>query len=432
MIADVAQRMRKLQRIAGRAFRECRPGGAGSIAYSPLVARAAWLLEQGNHTALTAASSRLLQFEPQGLGTLYRAHSLFLTGRYGECRELVAAFLGKNPYHADACYLLAQVSTVDGHSSQALEEVAWQALEKLAANSRRLKTWLVMANMVKDVGGFRRLTTAWQKARDAGRAPAFHVDVIHYLSVGALRAGEFEFARAIWRQSVMNGAVQMVAAPKYLKKPTFSPRLASVALNDVTNALANVGIPSFLVSGTLLGCIREGRVLDHDNDIDIGVWEDAPRQVMLDTLGSCGLFYVQPARSSGAIRLRHVNGTAIDVFYHVREQRDYWHAGVKARWHNSPFTLVKREFLGRKYLIPEDFETYLKENYGNWRMPKTPFDSVYDTPNAEIVNEDEMVVHDYRLFLQGVIYKNEKVIKRYAEKLMERGEEAFIPKNIIQ
>ena len=140
----------------------------------------------------------------------------------------------------------------------------------------------------------------------------------------------------------------------------------------------------------------------------------------------------QPARSSGAIRLRHVNGTAIDVFYHVREQRDYWHAGVKARWHNSPFTLAKREFLGREYLIPEDFETYLKENYGDWRMPKTPFDSVYDTPNAEIVNEDEMVVHDYRLFLQGVIYKNEKVIIRYADKLMERGEGAFIPRNIIQ
>ena len=418
------QRVMVIKGIFARALRECRLGGPLSIVFMPLVARAIWLLGYGNHNSLAAHINGFMRFEPQGLGSLYRAHSLLLTGHYEEARGMLIGFLVKNPYHADACYLLAQVSTVEGHCDQKKREMAWKSLEKLSNRSRRLKTWLVLANLVENPDDFRRLEAAWLAAREAGLAPFFHPDVGHYLSIGALRAGNYDMARRIWRD-IINNILEHVTTSKYSDTPNgsaFIPKRAAVALADVTNALESVAITSFLVSGTLLGCVRDGGLLAHDKDVDIGVWEDTPRQVLLDAVGSCGKFYIQPTRSRLAIRLKHVNGSSIDVFYHIREPNDYWHAGVKARWHNSPFTLTTRNFLGRDYLIPKDFNTYLQENYGDWHILKTTFDSVYDTPNAEIFDEAEMIVHDYRALSQAILQKNTEAIFRCTENLKARGE----------
>ena len=46
-------------------------------------------------------------------------------------------------------------------------------------------------------------------------------------------------------------------------------------LRDFYEASSEVGIRPFLMWGTLLGCVREGRLLRHDNDIDLGIlWSD--------------------------------------------------------------------------------------------------------------------------------------------------------------
>ena len=43
---------------------------------------------------------------------------------------------------------------------------------------------------------------------------------------------------------------------------------------ETVNTLKVNDIQAFLVSGTLLGFIREGGLLEHDNDLDIGVFAD--------------------------------------------------------------------------------------------------------------------------------------------------------------
>lgn len=152
-------------------------------------------------------------------------------------------------------------------------------------------------------------------------------------------------------------------------------------------------IPFFLISGTLLGCIREGKLLGHDKDIDVGVWDEYSYEELANYLATSGYFYVVPTRTKHLVMLRHVNGIAIDVFIHYREPNDYWHAGVKIKWHNSPFNLVYKDFLGQQYLIPENYDLYLTENYGDWRTPKTKFDSAFDAPNMEVINEAEMQIY---------------------------------------
>lgn len=405
-----------------RAFRECRPLGASGILSIPWVTQSIIHLARGDHAHLISNASRLLKINPTGVGLFYLAHSQFLNGRYDECLSSLNAFLAGNPHHPDGCYLLAQVFTCEAYQDRNDRALAWRTLEELAKHSRRPKTWLVMANLVQNSDDFQRLHTAWLSAKKAGLTPAFNADINNYLSIGALRAGEYGIARQIWRDTI----AQMESAPSPPKKakkhsPAFTPRHGAVALRDVTRALSRHDIQSFLVSGTLLGCIREGQLLGHDKDIDIGVWEDAPRHKLLKAVATCGKFYIQPSRAPETIRLKHVNGTAIDVFYHYREDNKIWHGGVKARWYNSRFSLTERKFLGGRYLIPKDYERYLVENYGqDWRVPKPVFDCVYDTPNAVIINDDEMAVHDYRILMQSIENSNRDRCQSHAGELVSQ------------
>lgn len=53
---------------------------------------------------------------------------------------------------------------------------------------------------------------------------------------------------------------------------------AKNALREMLDVLTSAGIRAFLMHGTLLGCVREGSFIGHDNDIDLGVfieeWSD--------------------------------------------------------------------------------------------------------------------------------------------------------------
>lgn len=184
----------------------------------------------------------------------------------------------------------------------------------------------------------------------------------------------------------------------------------------------------FLVSGTLLGCIRENRLLTNDKDIDVGVWDNVLEFKIVEIITSSGQFVMRKSRSKQIIRLRHANGISIDIFYHFREKDDYWHGGVKMIWHNSPFELVKRDFLGDKFLVPKDHDKYLTENYGDWRTPKTAFDAVFDTPNGEVKCASEMAIHLFKKL--GPNYRRKKWprVKVLLAQLKEYGEEDFVKK----
>jgi hypothetical protein len=84
-------------------------------------------------------------------------------------------------------------------------------------------------------------------------------------------------------------------------------------------------IEFFLVSGTLLGCVRDRKMLKHDKDIDIGIWSNTKLSLLLKIISSSGIFDVSPMRTPHSLRIKHVNGTSIDIFYHYRTETSYWH-----------------------------------------------------------------------------------------------------------
>ncbi len=172
---------------------------------------------------------------------------------------------------------------------------------------------------------------------------------------------------------------------------------AKQALFDMQAAFHSIGAEFFLISGTLLGCVREGGILPHDKDIDVGVLDAGPeeRRHIEAALVSWGCFSRKPYRNGALLRLQHANGVLIDVFWHRNEGGLILHEGLKSKWWNTPFALEDRSFLGGSFKAPVDVDRYLEENYGDWRVPRSDFETFSDTPNMAVTNDGEMIWYGY-------------------------------------
>lgn len=160
----------------------------------------------------------------------------------------------------------------------------------------------------------------------------------------------------------------------------FSRETAELALKRVNKILIASGLKPFLISGTLLGCIREGRIFSHDKDFDIGVFGWESQYDVAAALLKSGdfAFSVKDLRGSKLFLLpvRHVpSGFDFDIFF-FHDAGDHFLHGIDSRlgytlnYQFSKFDLISRNFMGDDFLIPDNFKVMLAENYGeNWQTP---------------------------------------------------------------
>jgi hypothetical protein len=207
------------------------------------------------------------------------------------------------------------------------------------------------------------------------------------------------------------------------------PRQGDFPIADARAALADFlalfpldQMPWFLVSGTFLGLVREKAFLAHDYDIDLGVFED-----QIDIAATCDAILASDAfvlkkydyhKSSlfttdtvstnpdvpYILKIIHTSGIHIDLFIHYRDTQTtpaiYWHGSSLHRWENSAFEVVSYTFYDHTVLGPADADTYLTENYGDWRTPVTEFNCTTDTPNLALVPHPIAVV----IFLKRYVF----------------------------
>ncbi|WP_235041855.1 tetratricopeptide repeat protein [Vreelandella profundi] len=350
----------------------------------------------------------------------FHARSHYYQGQWQAVSESLKKLFHYLPNHADAHYLAADNARMAGDTVAARDY-----LEALYPKSKRLKTWLYMAELVQTPDDWKRMQRCIKHALQLKKIPEFNPSLNDYFAKGAQRGGDFTVAKSYWRQNLKDAIQNSESFRVRSRKVNFSVLEASQALTDIKAALSLAGIPMFLVSGTLLGCMREGGLLGHDHDIDIGIWDDINPQKLIEIISQAGVFHLLPQRYSGCLRVKHINSTAIDVFTHYRERHTYWHGGGKVRWHNSAFTLKQHKFLAQYYFVPEDHDTYLTENYGEWRISQHTFDSTLDTPNAEVLCEEELILHVYQQCYKAVVNNRANQIERYRTLLASLGEQSI-------
>lgn len=215
--------------------------------------------------------------------------------------------------------------------------------------------------------------------------------------------------------------------PATLKPLT--PRQGDFPIADAKQALADFldlfpldQMPWFLVSGTFLGLVRENGFLPHDYDIDLGIFED---QINIKTTCAAildsdrfvlkkydyhhsSLFTPDTISTNPEVpyilKIIHTSGIHIDLFIHYRDtSKDpavYWHGSSLHRWENIAFEIIPYRFYEHDVLGPADADTYLTENYGDWRTPVTEFNCSTDTPNLALVPHPIAIV----IFLKRYVF----------------------------
>lgn len=163
-------------------------------------------------------------------------------------------------------------------------------------------------------------------------------------------------------------------------------------LHRVVNVLDKFGIDYILDGGTLLGVIREQRLLPWDTDIDLSIrGEDAERLIkqrwrfwlmgyrtrVRRFKDDTGPFKVGQPR---IIKVQtHLFGVkrhdVVDIFVKRKIDDEYLNIVGGTTWivRNFPPHFLEElgqvEFEQRQYKIPKDFDGYLTRIYGDWRTP---------------------------------------------------------------
>ena len=185
------------------------------------------------------------------------------------------------------------------------------------------------------------------------------------------------------------GAGEAELAPP-VKKRGFDVDAASESLKVVNRLLRERGLQPFMMSGVLLGYLREGQLLPHDKDLDLGLigWEH--QFEVAQALLAAGHYQVSWRYLRGAqtflldaIDLKY--GVAIDFFFfhphadHLLHGIDYKY-GFTQNLRFSPFELTEVDFLGERFWIPDDADQNLTENYGDWRTPQKSYVVTVESP----------------------------------------------------
>jgi len=143
--------------------------------------------------------------------------------------------------------------------------------------------------------------------------------------------------------------------------------------------------------GTLLGCVREGKLLRHDVDIDVGILarDYGKKDKLIAAMHKRGyrLVFDRPYK----LRFTHPRSRVwldVDVVYS-------WNGKMITSFEPNEKKVIASHFpldafdnfrevviLGDlAVLIPDPAETVLTSSYGDWRTPKRNYNSKFDLRN---------------------------------------------------
>jgi phosphorylcholine metabolism protein LicD len=171
-------------------------------------------------------------------------------------------------------------------------------------------------------------------------------------------------------------------------------------LKRITRVLEKIQVPYVLEAGTLLGIVRENRLLPWDNDVDITITRQYLKQLKPSLWRFWLLGYIVRVKhykrdlkyfKRGEIRIikiKHVSyrnffrkDVVVDLFLKKKIGNEYyWTVGVKApvlksvpeRFYDHHTQI---EFEGKQFYVPEDYIGYLECHYGkDWKIPVKEWD----------------------------------------------------------
>ena len=179
-------------------------------------------------------------------------------------------------------------------------------------------------------------------------------------------------------------------------------------IDRIDKVLNKKGAKFFIDCGTLLGMIRDNKLLEHDKDMDFGIYFDDRFTIrsLDEAMKSIGLKKHREFSFRGEVKeASYSNGiTNIDFFKHEesKESSDiyvfYRKNGVKYPSNKHYTTLIMHrahipsiqtiDVNGRQLYVPSNYEEYLESAYSkNWRIPDSGWRYLMEPGLEEIKGE---------------------------------------------
>ena len=297
---------------------------------------------------------------------------------------------------ASLAHLRARCLEMDGHFSQAIS-----LLQKFNQGKKLIASKLSIARNFCRMGDLPRSIK----------------------TLDSVLAEFYDFGNAKFDDFDLNSVIGANLKPE----SSFEVDVASKALADLACVFNEIDLKFFLVSGTLLGYEREGKLLDHDKDIDVGVVGWKNQYEICFALLNSNKFTMSPhflkGNESYYIPIQHnATGYSIDIFIYF-EEGDKWITGVdfffgyRQKFAFTPFKLKPINFLGVSMWVPDNTDLNLTENFGSWREPDASYISHLESPST--INKGGLEhLLTARLHAIGAIFKRKpKKLRKVVEVL---------------
>ena len=181
-----------------------------------------------------------------------------------------------------------------------------------------------------------------------------------------------------------------------------------LVLCKLKETLEKYDIPGFLAFGSLLGFVRDGRFMPHDDDIDIGVLPGGPSSVELLRLlvEQEGYKFEYAFKFRGRLVEFKVSymGVPVDFFCYERQGEDFFcncfyyfpechypSANANSVWRIHQYntkSLTTMRVFDIDFPIPVDHEKVLERLYGEtWRAPNPNWSDVMHPGREELIDE---------------------------------------------
>ena len=236
----------------------------------------------------------------------------------------------------------------------------------------------------------------------------------------------------IFNKSIKSLQPQSSSNKNFFFKSSQAPIFLNEALKDFSNVLKNKNV--FLAFGTLLGFIREGKILDHDLDLDVGYLYKDKKQFdgFLGELKKTNNFkilvndaidlyelknnHIQFRKLPSIITLANQNGAHIDIFICHKVKNKIFFYAKHFCWEVSFFRTKKVKIIDNLIAnIPFNSNKYLAENYGDWKTPVIDYNFMRDSKNLGFTrNTSSVVAYTKSVFLN--LKTTKEVIKHLEHK----------------
>jgi len=182
--------------------------------------------------------------------------------------------------------------------------------------------------------------------------------------------GELKMSPSIARR-LTHGAHDRLQ-PRRLRLKPLDRDAARESLLLLKEVMDRRGIKFWLIYGTLLGAVRDKNFIAGDNDIDLGFYFDDVEEIYkaLLELQTLDFDIFRVTADSTYVQVRR-NGVYIDMALWSQQHETMWRCGEYYEPNNFFSDLVDWPFLDTTFLVPREYEEYLRVHYygDKWKTP---------------------------------------------------------------